>query len=560
MNIIWNAAADHSLRSDFMAFLPDGRSDFYFNMVIGLAAKWFDRDRLSVFFSSYAGEAGAEDLDALMWLAIENAVYEKELPRRPVLGELRKRHADMFFLNKGLLPSREMMAQDRRVQLQQEARWASVSGRPLPTMGPRARELSGALLIPGTVDSAELVKRLQDILIVYMKVRSFRIGGSRRSGGPPGHPFRREVRHVDSLIVRDRGASRASDLHAQSLFTRQVAERSGEDRGYIFETFGPCVYSENDMRILENDLCRDDHGQCRLWISEGGGVSARHGDRLGRRAAEDARAQNEKNEAFFEKNRELMTASIKSLSAQLETIFSSFAKPLPVRSRRGVLDTARAYRIPVLDDPCVFTRPGDEVEYDISVDLLLDASASRLDDQEMIAAQSYVIAMSLEKCGIPVQVMSFRSLRGYTVLQILKRYADEKGRGIFRYFAGGWNRDGLAIRAAGREMRRSGEDVHRIMLVMTDAHPNDSTPLPPEEGSILRREYDGPAAVEDTVQAVKAMRSEGVNVAAVYLGIAGNLGNLHTIYGREYVRVARIGELAAGISSLVQMTLREMKN
>ena len=124
--------------------------------------------------------------------------------------------------------------------------------------------------------------------------------------------------------------------------------------------------------------------------------------------------------------------------------------------------------------------------------------------------------MSLEKCGIPVQVMSFRSLRGYTVIQILKHYSDSRGKGIFRYFAGGWNRDGLALRIAGNLMRKPGNGTHRILLVMTDAHPNDSTPLPPEEGSVFRREYDGAAAVGDTARAVSDIKADGVSVAAVY--------------------------------------------
>ena len=86
MNIIWNAASDYGFRPDFRAFLPDGKSDFYFNTVIGLAAKWFDRNTLSLFFSSYAGNDTAGDIDAIVWLAIENSVYEKEVPSRPVLG------------------------------------------------------------------------------------------------------------------------------------------------------------------------------------------------------------------------------------------------------------------------------------------------------------------------------------------------------------------------------------------------------------------------------------------------------------------------------------------
>ncbi len=562
MNIIWNAASDYGFRPDFRAFLPDGKSDFYFNTVIGLAAKWFDRNTLSLFFSSYAGNDTAGDIDAIVWLAIENSVYEKEVPSRPVLGMLRREHADMFFRRERMLLRGDMTTPSPRVYEQQKARWASVSGRPAPDLRRHARELYSALLIPGSADTDELIRRLKSILVIYMSVRSFRIERAvpLRRRGSFDRIMKREIRHVDSLFVRNRGVLSDTDVHSQSFFAKHAAQRSERDREYICETFGACIYGKKDMHILENNLCTGNHENCRLWISEGGTVSSSRRDRLGVKAVEDACEQNRKNEAFFEKNRRLMAASIKSLSASLETILASFAKPLPVRSRRGALDTPRAYRLPAVNDPNVFTKPGDEAEYDISVDILLDASASRLEDQEIIAAQSYVIAMSLEKCGIPVQVMSFRSLRGYTVIQILKRYSDSRGKGIFRYFAGGWNRDGLALRIAGNLIRKPGNGTHRILLVMTDAHPNDSTPLPPEEGSVFRREYDGAAAVGDTARAVSDIKADGVSVAAVYLGIPGRLESLHAIYGKEYIRVARIGDLACGISSLVQMILREMKN
>ena len=35
--------------------------------------------------------------DDLAWLALENAVYEKELPERPALAGLRQAHAAAFF-------------------------------------------------------------------------------------------------------------------------------------------------------------------------------------------------------------------------------------------------------------------------------------------------------------------------------------------------------------------------------------------------------------------------------------------------------------------------------
>ena len=99
----------------------------------------------------------------------------------------------------------------------------------------------------------------------------------------------------------------------------------------------------------------------------------------------------------------------------------------------------------MLHDDRVFLRNDEESRPGFAVDLMLDASASRLHCQETIAIQGYILAKSLAACGIPVRVTSFCSLRGYTVLRILKDFSDKNGeRNIFNYFAAGWNRDGLA--------------------------------------------------------------------------------------------------------------------
>ena len=90
----------------------------------------------------------------------------------------------------------------------------------------------------------------------------------------------------------------------------------------------------------------------------------------------------------------------------------------------------------------------EENQPSFTVDLLLDASASRLHCQEVIAAQGSILAQSLAACGIPVRVSSFSSLRGYTVLRVLKGFADKtcKHQPIFCFRL---DRDGLALRAAG---------------------------------------------------------------------------------------------------------------
>ena len=109
-----------------------------------------------------------------------------------------------------------------------------------------------------------------------------------------------------------------------------------------------------------------------------------------------------------------------------------------------------------------------------SQDVILDASASRLHCQEVIAAQGSILAQSLAACGIPVRVSSFSSLRGYTVLRVLKGFADKNLQNINRYFASGWNRDGLALRAAGDLLQYApGPAPRHLLIVLTNASPND---------------------------------------------------------------------------------------
>lgn len=100
-------------------------------------------------------------------------------------------------------------------------------------------------------------------------------------------------------------------------------------------------------------------------------------------------------------------------------------QPDAVSARQGHVDSQRIWRLPVLKDGKVFLRSEEENNPGFTVDLLLDGSASRLHCQETIAAQGYILARSLATCGIPVRVSSFCSLRGYTVVRILKDFSEK---------------------------------------------------------------------------------------------------------------------------------------
>ncbi len=129
VNLVWTAAADYRFEPRFLALRTDGAPDFYMNCVIGYVHKWFGDDMPARLFASWAGDVRQAMLDDLAWLALENAVYERELPQRAALEELRAAHAAEFFSMEYQLSRQEWMDKNQLVYSLQSARWKGCARR-----------------------------------------------------------------------------------------------------------------------------------------------------------------------------------------------------------------------------------------------------------------------------------------------------------------------------------------------------------------------------------------------------------------------------------------------
>jgi hypothetical protein len=571
LNIIWNAAGNYEIESPFLAFYPNGKPDDYFNMVIGLAAKWLDLDSIEDFFDSYGSTGRADEWDAILWLGIENCVYGKEIAERPMLKKLREDRAAAFYEYQQTLSRQQMMLQSMTVYDQEDARFAYVLGRrPLP-LTPREKKLAADLMFAAGYDTAGCIAAMKDILKRYFRYGGNRGGdtGNRLAAGGSWKEFyrkflRHETRVTDMLMLRSgtgRGDEKGAVLLAHNAGELHNSRDAEKDRQYILDCFGPCIYSGHEMRILENELCSGCDEYARLWVARDGNKRDVPADTAGKQLVMDRNRQQQRNLRYYNDHIYVVKESIRKLTAETDTIFSSYLRSDPERSRAGKLDAARTYRLPVLHDPYVFTAEGNNAEYDITVDLLLDASQSRMNIQELIASEAYIIAKGFGAAHIPVRVLSFRSLRGYTVLTVLKDYGDTECSSVFWYYAGGWNRDGLCLRTVDHllEDEKKNSSAKRILLVLTDASPNDSTPMPPAAGGLMKREYEGAAAVTDTAAAVKKLRGNDIRTAAIFYGSTMNIGNLHQIYGSEYVRIVNMRQLPDAVSELLVRDLSELQ-
>ena len=223
-----------------------------------------------------------------------------------------------------------------------------------------------------------------------------------------------------------------------------------------------------------------------------------------------------------------------------------------------------------LNDTRVFLASVQEQQPDFSVDLLLDASASRLENQEMIATQAYILARGLQICGIPVQVCSFLSLRGFTVIRRFCSYQNVQKRQtqpssetsrIFDYFAAGWNRDGLAFRGVGQLMESS-HNKNRLLIILTDASPNDDRKIPsaPLHGRPISLDYSGKAGIQDALTEVRKLRQNHIQVMAILNGTEDDSEAARQIYGEDFTRIENLNQFSSAAGQLIQRQIEKARS
>ena len=568
-NQVWAAAGAYGFEPLFLARYTDGTTDFYMNTVVGLIHKYYGDALIRSIFDAWDGDLRQTMLDDMTWLYLENAAYRLELPRRPVLEALRHAHADYFFAIQYKLSRQEWMAKNQLVYTMQAARWRRVLGRTDPVMTPYESGLAAALA-PEHVPEPDQLKA--EISALYAKFNLFdgtvhqkaalhlHLDGLLAKLATKAMPTqmiktdRVTVEHSSSVDAV--GGGLAVDKRRAHITLKQNA---AQDRAYIESCFGRSLYPPERLRKAEQELCVGDHLGCHLWFSAGVPSPEQAPTPEAKHLAEQAELQADRNRAYYAKNRELHRSVVLRLTEQIRNCILVHQQPNARVARSGNLNAGRIWRAPLLNDDRVFLCAEEENQPSFTVDLLLDASASRLHCQEVIAAQGSILAQSLAACGIPVRVSSFSSLRGYTVLRVLKGFADKNLQNINRYFASGWNRDGLALRAAGDLLQFApGPAPRHLLIVLTDASPNDSRRIPPSPEKPLGCGYEDAAGVADTAAQVRALQRMGIRVSAVFMGEDSSAGAAAQIYGKNMARIRGMDQLARAAGRLIQNEIREL--
>lgn len=548
LNQVWNGAGEYGFSPVFVA------NTLYMNTISGLAEAWFGREALGALFDRWAGDAWQGTYDRFAWVLLEGAVYRRNVEARPALKELRVSYADFFLDSLERRSRSENMAKAMLCESIQRAHWREAKGQ-----GPGFLLPKEARLYARVKESLGLTPRELEERILLLLGEFFGFTGKPKKGNPLRMP-----RFLANLLPR----RKSEDLQPKRLQNAVLSELDGTGpRGagwgrrraggknalaYVEGCFGRCRYSPQRLEEIRGKLCTGGHAGCDIWFTDGQPSELHRED--SRRVAAEAARQRKKNRQHYLDNAALYDGQIRRIQRDIGQALQWEILPRSELGRSGSLDCTRAWRAAVLGDNRVFLGPEELPNPRLSVLLLLDGSASRMYHQEVIAAQAYILAEALRGLGVPVQVESFLSIRGVTVFQRLVPFSMDNSRGVFRYFAAGWNRDGLALRMAGFTLE-SVRNARKLVILLTDANPNDSVPL--SRPGKLPRPYEERLGVEDAAEEVARLRRLGCRVGAVFFGSAANFPNAGKIYGTHMVRIRQMGEFAAAAAELIRMEAGE---
>ena len=275
VNIIWTAAKRHDFNPDFKAYDEQGKADIYWNCIIGAVRQHYDYPKIESLFRSFQEHEDADLYESLLWLGLENCVYQRELSERPVLASLRQSYAEAFL---------KAYSKNDYYSLYDDiatAHYARVAGRPRK-MSRYDENLLDELEFGAELDTDQIVERAQALFLRWFHIRAeerkkerrkFYIPGFKKRGGKGKKTRYRKfgigvADHPDNVY----GSNTGNEKRPEHVLNTKLSEK--ELREFIHTKFGKPMFGERDMAELERQLCSASHENCHLHFTYGERIDA----------------------------------------------------------------------------------------------------------------------------------------------------------------------------------------------------------------------------------------------------------------------------------------------
>ncbi|HHZ03392.1 MAG TPA: hypothetical protein GX396_10755 [Tissierellia bacterium] len=571
LNIIWNASNDYSLDPEFKVFDENGEVDLYWNYIIGAAHRFYDYALLEKFFNYLKIDRDHEFYEKLFWLGLENCIFNKGKEERPVLYNLRRNYGEKVLRGEIEAFENSLLEELRKAHFK---RALGID----PEVTGNLLNILNDLEFDSSLNTEEIINIMEGILKKYFRFNygQYERNEVKESKDTSQKHHQKQVEYWEKKLSDDEmtamktlyldSAETARDVYLERenekikkpLKKVSLLNKGDSERLYIRKYYGSSIFSRDKTLVLEGILCKDNHKNCYLHFTRGEFDKEFENDVNAVYYNNASLKQRERNLNHFKENYISYQNSILKLTNRIRNTMLAYFEPYWVKSNFGRLNIETVWRNVYINDNEIFNRLFNNDKGNISVDILLDASASQQERQEIIAAQGYIIAESFTRCGIPVRVYSFSSLRNFTVITLYRDYEEvDKNMEIFNYKTTGCNRDGLAIRTSLHLMEDTDYD-NKILVILSDCKPNDAQCTPDTGIKQEQTKYAGAIGIIDTAKEVKKGIQKGNSILCVFTGEDEDITTAKKIYGHSFARIHNPDRFAQVVGVLMQNQLKNL--
>ena len=565
-NIIWDFAEKY----DFLPQKSYPMDEVYKNMTRGFIIKTFDFKVLDSYFDYLRAESPFfSEFSFITNLLMEDIAYKSLAKDNLVIESLRK-----DFARKALRKYNFHEADNLNEQIE-KAYYGKILDKPI-TEGPFFRTIYRDIFKIYELDTARLIEKLNEVFKTYFRFEKSKENESllkEMIKDKKPKDFKNNKKDAKDFDFSDDFIKDQFNIGSAEFTGNIYLEEKNKDmdrhlillnldkEGYhgsdefIEDFYGKSVFPEMRVKSLEKKLATGVHAGKFLYFTKGVYTDSPNAKFYKKNRDEVF----SKNKDYIEKNLAINNRSIKELAQTIKNSIANYEDFADVSKAYGIVDSTKAWKASVLKDFNIFDNVENDDVSTFKVDLLLDSSASQRNRQEIIANQAYIIENAMDEVGIPIRVMSFSTLRDHTVFNLFRDYNEKhNNKEIFKYFASGSNRDGLAFKVLNELIDKTKDNEKHIVIILSDGRPNDEKANINTVKLLEKEQYVGDVAVNDTAKEIRNIKNEEVSVLGVFTGEDEDIENGKLIYGTDFCRITSLENFSKIVSIFMKNTIMKI--
>lgn len=558
-NLIWAISEDYDL--DFPEDLNIDNLDFYEKMALSYSLS-LDSDSLLFEYLKYLETIDKHQTFKDMFiLALSEFTYQKLLPIRPVIEDYKDEH----FTN-----LKHYFQKHKRDDIILELKYTFMQRYfgEVPKTTTTVRDLASTISSYQNISSlTNLINSFEDLLdskfffSEALKDKEKKLGKNKFDPKQIKKDNKKDKNVLDDYYGLIGAAEFTTELDLDNIENKEREkvlsdqdDTNATDK-FIQATnlFGNSIYTKQKIDQIESQICFGNHKNSKILISKGEYDPTNIEAIFRNNQLEESK---EENLDYYNYLKNQFLRDERNMEKQIRAALIKDLDYTLNRSNHGNIIASNVYRNIYINDPNIFAKKIKFENSDISVDILIDSSASQLTRKARITSWAYTIANALIKADIPTRVMGFSNLENYLGLKVYRDYEDDltKNKDIFKFLPAGSNRDGLAFRLVNNFMTDT-KYRQKILIYLSDGKPYDIRSRIDNNYKYEERPYKDKFAEIDTSIEFRKLEQNDIYPLAIFTGNEEDLPSMKKIYGNNFAYIKDLNRFSSIITQYIKRVI-----